>query len=123
MGEIASKPRPINFIIMTNKKFYEKIFRFLKEGVFSQDGIERCPILAMTDYEKAMRNAFGKVWPVCDLRGCFFHLSKALLDRAKKPGLLAIGIVSCADTIYIYICLHTRKVTVIFFQKFSLKKF
>ena len=54
MGEIASKPRPISFIIMTNKKFYEKIFRFLKEGVFSQDGIERCPILAMTDYEKAM---------------------------------------------------------------------
>lgn len=43
----------------------------------------------MTDFETAMRNGLRKVFPEAQLKGCWFHYTRAIRRRASKmPDLI-----------------------------------
>lgn len=48
------------------------------------------PAMFMTDYEDGMRLAVRKFWPNIVLRGCWYHLCRAVNRRANKTGLAKI---------------------------------
>ena len=41
----------------------------------------------MIDFEKSSRKAIKEVFPSCHLMGCYFHYTKAVLNKARKEGL------------------------------------
>lgn len=79
---------PIITAIMESKstKAYECVFRLLKQY------LQNITILSsMTDYEYAVINAVKKVYPDCEVKGCFFHFAKAITDNAYKKGVYALA--------------------------------
>lgn len=73
-GFLILQAFPIVFVIMGKKdqQSYEMMFSFLKEkfGMSSKK--------FMTDYEKALRNALGNIFPAAIVIGCWFHLAQVI---------------------------------------------
>lgn len=69
---------------MTRKtsECYTAIFEFIEEKLFKLK-----PKEFMTDYEDGMRLAIKKRWPTATIRGCWFHLARAVERRYRKLGL------------------------------------
>ena len=42
----------------------------------------------MTDYEKGLRSAVKKSFPVSPILGCFYLYIKAIFNKCKKLGLI-----------------------------------
>lgn len=85
LGEIGGSPRPVAYVMMTSCKEddYAAVFKFIKEGLLSRDGIKRHPDNILCDFEMAMRNALQHTWPNSSINGCFFHFVKALKTKAE----------------------------------------
>lgn len=73
---------------MTRKtsKCYKAVFEFIEEKLLFK--LE--PKEFMTDYEDGMRLAIKKQWPNAIIHGCWFHLCKAILKRARKLGMVKL---------------------------------
>lgn len=69
---------------MTRKttESYLAVFEFIEERVFKLK-----PAEFMTDYEDGMRCAIRKHWPNTILRGCWFHLKRAIGRRCNSFGM------------------------------------
>lgn len=75
------------YALMTlrDKDAYVELMRWVQANVCDLD-----PVSFMTDYEGALRNALKEVYPLCEVRGCFFHISQAVRRKASKlAGFLA----------------------------------
>lgn len=85
MAEVKGKPRAFGFIIMPRRKtkHYVAVLTHIRDAVLSFDGTKRIPTVLMSDFEIAQRKAARKVWPQIDVRGCLFHMNKAIRDKAK----------------------------------------
>lgn len=64
---------------------YRAVFQFIEKNLFQLK-----PTLVMTDYEDGMRLAVRQQWPKVKLRGCWFHLKRAVNRRCKKIGMKRI---------------------------------
>ncbi|XP_070497143.1 uncharacterized protein [Chironomus tepperi] len=86
MAEIHQKPRPIGYVLMTSRteKDYVAVLEHMRDSLISFDGNIRVPSSAMCDYEKGLRNALVKVWPEIAVKGCLFHMTKALRQKARN---------------------------------------
>ncbi|CAF3887522.1 unnamed protein product [Rotaria sordida] len=51
---------------------YEELFTIVKQHV------ERKPKYISIDFKKAAENAFGVIYPQCDIFGCFFHFKQCI---------------------------------------------
>lgn len=60
------------------KRHYKAIFRHLRD-VYGFN-----PVEAMSDFEKASRNAAREIWPLARIRGCNFHFCQAICRRARR---------------------------------------
>lgn len=69
---------------MTRKtaEAYTSVFEFIETNVF-----KFMPIEFMTDYEDGMRLAIKKRWPSAIIRGCWFHLKRAVNRRCRSNGM------------------------------------
>lgn len=69
---------------MTRKtaKSYTAVFEFIEKNIFRLK-----PYEFMTDFEDGMRLAIKNRWPKAKIRGCWFHLSRAVERRYRKLGL------------------------------------
>ena len=70
-----------------------------------------------TDYEKALRNSIKKILKPKNLRGCFFHYSKAIWKKCREYGL-AIKKFREESTIYTF-CL---KITHLYIEIIKMKR-
>lgn len=72
---------------MTRKtsKAYVAVFEFIEQNLFKFN-----PVLFMTDYEDGMRLAIRKHWPNVSIRGCWFHLKRAINRKCRGYGLKRI---------------------------------
>ena len=66
-GSVRGKKLPLVHSLSPNKnqETYEELFRIVKQHV------ERKPKCITIDFEKAAENAFGALYPKCDIFGCF----------------------------------------------------
>ena len=74
-----------------SKKSYNScynIFSFIKNlfGIYSID-VDFNKIYFMIDFEKASRRTLKDIFPLVDIKSCYFHYAKALWAKAKKLGL------------------------------------
>lgn len=69
---------------MTRKttECYIAVFEFIERNLFKLK-----PAEFMTDFEDGMRKAIKKRWPKAKIRGCWFHLCRAIERRYRKLGL------------------------------------
>lgn len=69
---------------MTRKttKAYMAVFEFIEQKL-----LKLKPVLFMTDYEDGMRLAIRKHWPKVEIRGCWFHLKRAVNRKCRSFGL------------------------------------
>lgn len=69
---------------MTRKttEAYMNVFEFIEQKLFKMK-----PVLVMTDYEDGMRLAIRKYWPNVEIRGCWFHLKRAINRKCRNLGL------------------------------------
>ena len=60
---------PLVHLLLPTKEqeTYEELFTIVKQHV------ERKPKFITIDFEKAAENAFGIIFPQCDIFGCFFR--------------------------------------------------
>ena len=72
------------FVLMPNKteQTYMRVFAKLKSLFSSLQ-----PRTAMSDFETAAINAFGRTFPNVEMTGCFFHLSQSVFRQAQALGL------------------------------------
>lgn len=72
---------------MTRKttEAYLSVFRYIEQNLF-----ELKPKEFMTDYEDGMRAAIRKHWPKAEIRGCWFHLKRAVNRRCRAKGMKRI---------------------------------
>ncbi|KAG5666705.1 hypothetical protein PVAND_014720 [Polypedilum vanderplanki] len=84
LAELQGKPRPIIYAIMNSRSQsdYQALFDQIRYGVFSQGNVSRVPTVAMVDFEQAIRKALVNVWPLINVRGCYFHYSQAIRRKA-----------------------------------------
>ena len=78
---------PVLHIVMATKKaaLYKKVFNLIRT-LFP----ELRPAFIMCDYEIALQRGLKNAYPEADLRGCRFHMARALHFRLKsKLGLAA----------------------------------
>lgn len=59
---------------------YSAVFKYIEETI----KFELKPAEFMTDFEDGMRLAIKKRWPKSVVRGCWFHLCRAVKKRARK---------------------------------------
>ena len=73
---------PVAHIIMTNKSetFYNLVFEKLKNLA----GDNWTPDEIMSDFEKAVFNSLGNIFPEANLSGCRFHFAQASYLRVQK---------------------------------------
>ncbi|CAF1552573.1 unnamed protein product [Rotaria sp. Silwood1] len=73
-GSIRGKNLPLVYSLLPNKnqETYEEVFTIVKQH------IERKPKYITIDFEKAAENAFGVIYPQCDILGCFFHFKQCI---------------------------------------------
>lgn len=69
---------------MTRKtpECYLAVFDYIEQNVFKMK-----PMEMMTDFEDGLRLAIRKFWPKVVIRGCWFHMSRAVHRRYLKLGL------------------------------------
>lgn len=94
MAEVGNKPRPVVYALMTAKsaKQYTLLFRFIRDVIFPYDGINRSPVSAMVDFEKAMRRGLKNAWPRMKTLGCNFHHLQCLRRKAASIATLSTKI-------------------------------
>ena len=86
VGEII----PLFHILMTQKSYdlYYNIFSFIKTLLDKNSiVIDFKKINFMLDFEKASRKALKEIFPLADVKGCYYHYAKALWAKAKRLGL------------------------------------
>ena len=73
-GSVRGKKLPLVYSLLPNKnqETYEELFRIVKQHV------EHKPKCITIDFEKAAENAFGALYPKCDIFGCFFHFKQCI---------------------------------------------
>ena len=60
--------------------------------IFINPGIKQMcpdanPDYLLVDFERGSFNVFKEVWPMTDVKGCFFHLSQSVYRKVKELGL------------------------------------
>lgn len=72
---------------MTRKtpECYLAVFEYIEQNLF-----EMKPAEIMTDYEDGMRLAIKRYWPNVVIRGCWFHMARAVNKRHRRLGLSKI---------------------------------
>ncbi|CAF1466004.1 unnamed protein product, partial [Rotaria sordida] len=73
-GSIRGKSLPLVYSLLPNKdqETYEELFKIVKQHV------TRKPKYISVDFEKAAENAFGVIYPQCEIFGCFFHFKQCI---------------------------------------------
>lgn len=72
---------------MTGKKRaqYEELFEFINEHILNLQ-----PAQILLDFEVGLRLAIKKIYPECEVKGCFFHFGQSQQKFvAKQPRLFA----------------------------------
>lgn len=74
---------PLIFALMPNKKqkTYETLFRLIKSTLPNW-----CPNIFHCDFELAAINALIEIFPNTQLKGCYYHWSRAVWKKAKALG-------------------------------------
>ena len=72
---------------MSHKSYYSYLILFKNLGIlFENVGInftfDKSNI--MTDFERGLRKALKNLYPNSNLEGCYFHYTKALLNKGKN---------------------------------------
>ena len=80
---LGPKSFPVCFVLCVNrpKQLYLSLFQFMRDKV----GMK--PMMLITDFEEACRNAAREIWQNIILKGCFFHYAQALIKNAKERHL------------------------------------
>jgi hypothetical protein len=65
---------------------YVKLWTKIKALVTFQDGL---PNSVMLDFEKAVLNTTGTVFPEAAIKGCHFHQKQAIRRNIQSKGLLS----------------------------------
>ena len=83
-GVKEDKTFPCATVLMTAKtqELYEAVFRKIV-----QIAPEFSPVIAISDFEIASRNAVKSIFPDIRVSGCAFHFMQAILRMSKKQGL------------------------------------
>lgn len=70
---------------MTRKtaKSYLAVFEYIERNLFALG-----PKEFMTDFEDGMRLAIKKHWPNVVIRGCWFHLCRAIDNKTRALGMV-----------------------------------
>ena len=73
-SSVRGKKLPLVYSLLPNKnqETYAELFGIVKQHV------ERKPKYITIDFEKAAENAFGDLYPECDIFGCFFHFKQCI---------------------------------------------
>ena len=81
---------PLVHILMTSKNqiCYKHVFLKLKQLLVDNNlDTDFKEKIIVTDYEKSLRSAIEEILNPKELRGCFFHFSKALWKKSREYGL------------------------------------
>lgn len=75
---------PLIYCLMTRKTAdaYRAVFKFVEERLFKME-----PGEFMTDFEDGMRLAIRQHWPNVRIRGCWFHLKRAISNKCTSLGM------------------------------------
>lgn len=78
---IALQSWPFVYALMTKRTTaaYIALFRYIESNI-----CRLSPVSVMSDYETGLRNAIRTVYPACQTRGCWFHLTQAVRRKATK---------------------------------------
>lgn len=76
---------PLVYCLMTRKtaEAYRAVFKYIEEEL----AFEFAPSEFMTDYEDGLRLAIRQQWPNVRIRGCWFHLKRAVNKKCVYFGL------------------------------------
>ncbi|XP_043276879.1 uncharacterized protein [Venturia canescens] len=85
MGIKLNHGFPFVWVVMTKKTqvAYVACLRYIKEHVLPANNI----VLAMSDFERGLRNAITEIFPGVHSMGCNTHHDRALYGKAKALGL------------------------------------
>jgi len=80
---------PLVFVLLPNKseQTYRRMFTLLKDAIQREIDSELLPETVMLDFEVAAKNAVKAVFPLCTLRGCFFHYTQCIWRKTQACGL------------------------------------
>lgn len=72
------------YCLLTRKttESYVAVFRFIEEKLFKLE-----PTEFITDYEDGMRLAIRTCWPDIHIRGCWWHLKRAVHKKCVSFGM------------------------------------
>ena len=86
-GKKGEQVRPAVYILMQKRTeaAYKEAFNQLKEIAASYNLVLN-PLIALTDFEKAVRKALKFHFPGIKLKGCFFHFKQAIGRWIFKNG-------------------------------------
>lgn len=75
---------PLFYVLLNrkNEETYTTLFRLLKSHISDWE-----PLKYVTDYEKAAMNAISTVFPLVEVKGCYFHFSHNVWKKAKALNL------------------------------------
>lgn len=91
IGPEHTRTVPLVYVLMTCKM--EELYRETLAQVSNfaaQSDIELEPRVILTDFEKAILNAFEHEFPEAERVGCFFHFSKNLWKKVQTSGLIPL---------------------------------
>lgn len=93
------KTIPFIYVLMTRKTqaAYTHLFRCIDDEILPLN-----PSSFMTDYEVAMRNALGTVYPEAQMYGCWFHFCQAVKRHASQIGGFLVAARSNNESAEIY---------------------
>ena len=79
-------PLAFGFLPDKKKQTYRAFFNQLKDAM-DQIGESLSAEYVMCDFEIGIRNSLREVWPEMIVKGCHFHMAKALWKRVVDAGL------------------------------------
>ena len=80
---------PCIYALLPNKKAttYTKMWKVINEACPNSQ-----PNFLFVDFEQAVINSFKSIWPLTQVKACFFHLSQAVFRKIQSLGLQQSGI-------------------------------
>ena len=80
---------PVCYALLPDKTeaTYKRLFRLLQQEA-AQFNLEIRPTVIQVDFEKAVINAIGHIFPYSSIRGCYFHFTQSIWRAVQRHGLV-----------------------------------
>lgn len=88
---VGGQTYPLIYSLLPDRKqaTYERLLTLIKNAAEQQGNIFQ-PHTIQADFERAFHNAVSVVFPLCQIKGCYFHYTQAIWRNTQRHGLATL---------------------------------